>query len=196
MKYVFDFDRVLFDTDRFASDLKSAGIYDDSTPRNIALLDATEAAGLEVSDYVFPGAREFLEKHGSESAIVSSFVSRNELNNGHEVNGLSEFQLEKIKRSGLGELIDEKIEIVGEHKQAGLQKFYQEGVIFVDDEPSNLQVAKEIGYKTIWMPTPKQLFQNSPEKPVNIKELSKEHVVASSFEEFINLVESWEHENQ
>lgn len=197
MKFVFDFDRVLFDTDQFVKDLRSAHVYDEGVTRNVSLLADAKESGINLEDYVNQEAVAFLKQHGGESAIVSSFQSRYDDNNSGSDDEIAEFQREKIMQSGLGILVNQVYVTAGDKTDA-LREVYSEGSFFVDDEPSNVEVAHDIGYRSIFFGTPKNMFHN-PEKirdhSISTVMENTEIMKVTSFEKFIELVTEWENKH-
>lgn len=191
MKFVLDFDRVLFDTDAFIAKMEEEGLGD--LPRDHELLDAVEAKGIDWQEFVNPGVLEFLQTYGQDCTIVSSYISRNRGDNVEDESILKNFQEEKIKRSGLYKLVSENV-MTGRSKMADLESLYTKGAVLVDDEPEHIKAAKKLGFKTVWYMTPKKLFTN-PERPSeSIAELMEGDKV-SEFNEFVDLVKDWENNN-
>lgn len=190
MKFILDFDRVLFDTDRFIKDLEAEGI--NTSNRGRALLEEIEKARINWEAYVYPGVKEFLETHGRRCSVVSSSFSRS----GDNDNGQAEhdiFQREKIMRSGIGKVLnEEQIRITGEHKREMFAHLKEASVLTVllDDEPEHLEAGEALGFRTVKFLTSKNQTGSLEGGPTGFESMYR----VRSFEEFVELVRSWENE--
>lgn len=176
---IFDFDRVLFDTDRLIDFIDEHGLED--IPRGPELEKALDEAGFNWKEFVFPGVAEYLAAN-TDCVIVSSSYSRNREDNVDEEMEKM-FQKIKIERCGLAELMEDRIEITGESKELAFEKYAGEGNIIVDDEIEHLHVAERLGYKPVWFRTKKNLMSTT-------KEGMSEHIrggMVTNFEQFIEL---------
>ena len=99
MRYVLDFDEVIFNTTALKEKMAALKIGEDE--RGLDVFDRIVEADPSFSfeSLVFPGARAFIEEYGEKCVIVSSAFSINPVNNTDEEKQL-EFQMEKILRSG------------------------------------------------------------------------------------------------
>jgi hypothetical protein len=173
MQYILDFDRVLFDTDSFIQELETLKL--DQFPRDQTLLDKIEAMNIKWKNFIYPGVEDFLRQHGSSCAIVSSYISRNRLDNDFDETVLSHFQNEKIIRSGLSQLVSEVV-VTGTDKTTALKDLFEGNAICLDDEIENVNLAQRIGYKPFLMRTQKN---NNSEVPQTI-------IRVDSFKDFVN----------
>lgn len=195
MKYILDFDRVLFNTDAFSARLKETGLH---MPRGSALLEAIEEQGIDWEEFVYPAAREFLAQHGSDCVIVSSFISTYRGDNSVDTDSLEFFQREKIKRSGLHDLVGGQVYVVGESKEEALSELrhsFAEPLVFIDDSPRQVKYARELEYeKVVWLSTAKELFSNPIEAPSFVAEHIEGVERVTSFAAFMELVKKWKQE--
>jgi hypothetical protein len=149
MKYILDFDRVLFDTDRFKAFLQDVGLGE--LPREETLLVKIEEAGINWKEFVNQDVLKFLRENGKDCIVVSSHVSRNRKDNNSSTEGRAFFQNEKIKRAGVTDLVHE-VRITGAEKQEALTELIREhgeNLVFLDDEPAHVRAAEELGYRAI-----------------------------------------------
>ncbi len=182
MKYILDFDRVLFDTDAFIAELEKEGLGE--MDRDEALVTLINEKGIDLKEFVNEGVVDFLSKHKDDCIIVSSYVSRNRGDNDTSESDLVFFQNEKIRLSGLDVLVSEVI-VTGETKLTELENIYKKydgEATLIDDEKDHIAHAKEIGFDTFWVRTPKNLLSSAEGVPdfVESKQLS-------SFAEFTKL---------
>lgn len=192
MRVVVDFDRVLFDTDAFSARLKSEGLGD--MERDEKLLSEIEKRNIDWKEFVNPDAREYLKKNVKQCIVLSSYYSRKRQDNITNKDMLTLFQREKIKRSGIAELVLEVI-VVGEHKHEKLLEFLAESeddLVFVDDEYEHVAHAYKLGYRSVWMSKEERVSNGRLEKIPSVSEFPRVH----SFSEFLNCVHAWENDNQ
>lgn len=128
MKYVFDFDRTIFDME--------------SLYRTIAKVNPTaelgtigSLEGIDIASFLFSDAIEFFEQHDPQLVDI--------LSSGHGKTGQWDpvYQAEKVKRSRVAELVN-RVHIVPQDKVAVLQEIAinQTGpVVFVDDHIDNIK---------------------------------------------------------
>lgn len=178
MRYILDFDRVLFDTDSFSQRLKLEGLGE--MERGRQLVDMVEEKGIKWSEYVFDEVFAFLSEHGDESVILSSFVSRVRGDNDATEAELEFFQTEKITRSGVAKPVS-KVVVLAEEKLSELGKLFQPGAVFIDDEFKHIQAAQKIGYRVVWKRT----------KHNEMLPVSDDIASVNSFEEFVALMKTW-----
>lgn len=191
MKFILDFDRVLFDTDEFIAALKEKSI--DTIERGPALLEAVEEKGIDWTEFIDGSVREFLHAHGSDCVIVSSYVSRHR---GDNLDPAQEraWQEGKIERSGLGGLVQRVI--VTDHSKAdefaALQKeFPGETITLLDDELEHVRAGEQFGFRSVRFATEKNRAQRSLEGAPPSPETFP---TVDSFRAFIALVETWKKE--
>lgn len=150
MKYLLDFDETLFDAEKLKRLFDEHHI--DYTERRPELLEelikkiATTNPTFSFTDFLYPDAKRFLQKHGSDCIIVSSARSRRDDEAASDQ--AVAFQKEKI-RLALGETLksipthvtaDEKSEVL----RAILSSLpAAEPVLFVDDQERHLKVGWE-----------------------------------------------------
>jgi len=173
--FVFDFDRVLFDTDGFIEAFNRAGL--GNIPRGAALVTAIDEAGIVWEDFVHEGVVTYLKEHGQNCAIVSSYVSRNRLDNDTDEQDLAYFQAEKIRRSGLESLVA-RVLVTGVSKDNELRELAvgQSDLLLVDDETEHLMTASELGYKAV-------LFRTDKNKNLH----TDKFLSVGSFTEFVQI---------
>jgi hypothetical protein len=197
MILVLDFDRVLFDTDRFISDLNDNGLGEIS--RGPELILAIDKAGIKWEDYVDSYALSYLKNTEDEVYIVSSYYSRNRGDNDHLETSLKLFQETKIEKCGITKVV-KKVFTVGEEKTQKLAELYEmaknEGkeICLLDDEKVHIESAINIGYRAIWYQKQSLTTSVAIEKfNVSDKEFNIEKV--SSFKEFLGLKNKFESTN-
>ncbi|MFT5037368.1 MAG: hypothetical protein ACI9VM_000948 [Candidatus Azotimanducaceae bacterium] len=182
MKYILDFDRVLFDTDRFFLCLEEHGL--DEIPRGRLLLQKIAGAGINWMDFVNKDALSFLEENGTDCAVVSSYVSRNRGDNEKTDSELAFFQTEKIRLSGITERVSE-VKITGNEKHEALTYFaekYGTDMVFLDDDIEHVATAHELGYRAMWLP-PKEVSRAS--SSAESAPIQKEFETVGTFSDFV-----------
>lgn len=154
MRYVLDFDEVIFNTTALKEKMKALNIGQDQ--RGLSVFDAIQEADPEFdfTSLVFDGARAFLEEFGDQVSVVSSAFSIDPQNNTDEKAQL-EFQLEKILRAGVGQYVPrEHIHVVGTDKSEALselQSRYGDAMVFVDDREKYIKQAERLGIRSVWL---------------------------------------------
>jgi hypothetical protein len=158
MKYILDFDGVIFNTQVLKDAMASLGI--DESLRTKDTFDEIKRSmpDFDASSLVFSDARLFLEKNAEHCEVVSSF-----LRHGSDISVQAEdvqrtFQENKIQRAGIVDLLGkEHIHVVGKSKKEMLlalkTRFDGEGsiCIFIDDRQEYIAEAESIGIRTFWM---------------------------------------------
>lgn len=191
MKYIFDFDEVLFNTTALKEKMVAAGILE--SERGLAVFEKLEAFDptFSCAALVFPGARAFLEAHGADCIIVSSASSITAGNN-TDLALQRAFQLEKVARSGVERLVS-AVYIVDTTKKETLQliktalEHEGEDMVFVDDRTMYIEEALGLGIKSILMD---RTCRTDPEC-VGTYAGSLEFPCVGSFAEFDEVVTSW-----
>lgn len=149
MKYILDFDDTLFDTAGFKRWLRENEL---DGPRDGTVLNELknriEKGTLDMKQFVFPDARDFLEIHANDSMIVSSFVSKKDDNNEAVESDARAFQEFKLQASGIAEVIENRYELVAGSKIAAvsneLSKYPDELFMFVDDHRDYLEELEDL----------------------------------------------------
>lgn len=195
MKYILDFDEVLFNTSALKTKLAALGIPE--TERNLEVFDRLETLdpSFKFPSLVFPGACKFLTEYGADCIIVSSATSVTVANNTN-LEAQLEYQAEKIARSGVKELAS-TVRVVGVSKSETLRELQLqleldgEDMVFIDDRERYVREAHELGIKSIWMD------RAGANRPVQFADSStmSEFPKVGSFAEFVALVQSWEMES-
>lgn len=127
MKYIFDFDRTLFDTDAFKAEQRKRLVVNSVRPLE----------GVSLSTYVFEDAFKFLREHDKGDMCIVSSCSG--------FNGVSSltFQKAKIEGSGVTEYVS-AFYVVPEGKEETLKNLsLQPDAVFVDDMTKHLYAARE-----------------------------------------------------
>lgn len=163
MKYIFDFDDVLFNTRNFKKNRVSvfakAGIPEDLVEKylkdnkvkhfslkklmvHFSIENFYEEIMSKNKDFINTDLVEIVKKLGKENCFIVTF-------------GDDEFQMEKIKSIGIEPLFS-KIVVVQDEKKEEIEKicekYKDEKVIFIDDRPNhfeNLDFKKYPNLKTI-----------------------------------------------
>lgn len=191
MKYIFDFDEVLFNTTALKEKMAEVGISE--SKRGPEVFEQIEAfdPSFSLASLVFPGALAFLKEHGEDCIIVSSASSITAGNN-TDLETQRAFQVEKVSRSGVEELVS-AVYIVGTTKKETLQliksALEQEGkdMVFVDDRTTYVEEALGLGIKSILM---NRTCHIEPEG-VGTYPGAFEFPCVRSFAEFDEVVRSW-----
>lgn len=158
--YIVDFDDCLFDTARLKDVLAMYGI--DTALRSDRSIEQIQARGSvpesDLRSFLFPDARAWLEAHGAECHIVTSFVGHTEA--GTDETSLRAFQEAKIAAAAIYEYVaPERVHIVGRDKTAtlaSLQHQYRDTpVLYIDNHPAHLEAGQLVGV------TPVQLIRDT-----------------------------------
>lgn len=184
MKYLLDFDEVLFNTTALKAKLAELGISE--AVRDLEVFDRIEELdpSFTFTSLVFPGALKFLSEQGQNCIIVSSASSMNTENNTDLEKELM-YQSEKIKRSGV-EALANTVTVVGVSKKEILQEIKEtlesqgEDMVFMDDREVNVRQAHELGIKSI-------LMDRKCQKDLE----NQDYPRICCFIEFVTLVDSW-----
>lgn len=123
MTLFIDVDRTLFDVD---------AVYEEAAQRNIV---PQELALAEAPRFLYPDTREFLQNHQEYQLVLCTF-------------GDEEYQKEKVRRSGIGELVHDALytgstmkgEVLANALQTGN---YKAPFFFLDDDIMQLQSVRE-----------------------------------------------------
>jgi len=196
MKYILDFDEVLFNTSALKTKMAELGISE--TERGHEALARIEELDPEFSftSLVFPGALKFLKEHGSDCIIVSSATSETAENNTDLEKQLA-FQAEKIARSEVEKLV-QSVHVVGISKKEALRELQHsltsegEEVVFVDDREKYVREAHALGIRSIWMDRGGKGYVTNSEGVPTMLEFSR----IGSFAEFVELVEKWQNQQK
>lgn len=191
MRYVLDFDEVIFNTTALKQKMHELGIPE--SERGLEVFERlTEAdPDFDFTSLLYPSARRFIETHGDNISVISSAFSVTAKNNTDEEKQL-EFQREKIRRTGIGSFVDPKqIHVVGAEKSemlAALQQQFGDELVFVDDRERYLREANELGIRSIWMD------HNQKGSIENKEGVSKtpNFPRVGSFDEIHQVIASWE----
>ena len=195
MKYILDFDEVLFNTSALKEKMGALGIPESERGLDVFETIAEKDPTFDFKSLVFPGALAFVQEHGKDCIIVSSASSVTPENN-TDAQKQEIFQMEKILRSGVAEYIaQERIHVVGIGKidmlaelQRDLEAYPGEQIVFVDDRERYLREAKELGIPSIWMDRGQTGFARGPEGVPRMLEFPR----VSSFKELREVIASCE----
>lgn len=157
MKFLLDFDDVLFDTPRLKKKMDELGISEDERSEEVFDVIVQHDPGFSLRELVFPDALHFLEQHTGECVIVSSASSRDAHKNQRTEDHLA-FQLKKIVLAGLFDIIGENnVKVVTDSKTEALQELQEkcdekgEVCLFVDNRDEYVQQAREVGMEALLM---------------------------------------------
>ena len=156
MKFILDFDDVLFNTEALKRKLVELGL--DGEERGPDLLDRISEADptFDITTLIYPDAREFLAEFGEECMIVSSYHSKTMPNDPSATKQYRAFQAEKIERSGALSN-GAHLELTPQDKYDVLRELQREAVVtdtpyfFIDDNEHHLHEAKELGLVCVKM---------------------------------------------
>lgn len=157
MKYILDFDGVIFNTKALKEKMKELGIEESS--RSASLFEEIKAKdpSFEIENLMFEDARKFLMAHQDDCEIVSSYLSTDP-NNNQDDETQKLYQEVKIELSGaLGLIGKEHVHVVGKSKMEALailrKRFDEEdqSYVFIDDRKEYVQEAEELGIPALWM---------------------------------------------
>lgn len=130
MKYLLDFDRVIFDFDAYIADVKKHGLDDIYVTPHV--WDT-----LVVSDYLFTDALEFMKKTPKEDMVIISAMSP------HLGPEAREYQKRKLAESGMENFVSKVVVMEGD-KAPHAEKHYTGGnaTVFIDDKLEHLESVK------------------------------------------------------
>lgn len=157
MRYILDFDGVIFNTQRLKEIMALHHI--DESARSASLFEEIQKLepSFDVASLVFEDAKIFLESHKDECVVVSSYVSTNPKND-TDIPTQNEYQVVKIRLAGIPALIgDHNIHVVGASKQEALQTLKNiydkngETCVFVDDRLMYVQESESTGISALLM---------------------------------------------
>ncbi len=157
MRYILDFDGVIFNTQKL-KELMALHRIDESS-RSASLFDEIKASepSFDVASLVFEDAKAFLESHKDACVVVSSYVSTNPKND-TDIPTQNEYQVVKIRLAGIPALIgDHNVHVVGASKQEALKTLKNiydkngEQCIFVDDRLMYVQESESAGIPALLM---------------------------------------------
>lgn len=130
MKYILDFDRVVFDCDAYMQAIADGNLHDLSV--DPAVWDI-----LDVKDFLFADAIAFLKKVEQVEAVIITAMSS------HMGPNAEWYQRRKLAESGMGHYVSEVVIMKGDKAQY-VQPFVSPGSIFIDDKKEHVEsVAKK-----------------------------------------------------
>jgi FMN phosphatase YigB (HAD superfamily) len=185
MKYILDFDGVLFDTQTLKDKMSDLGI--EESLRSVSLFEDIKAADpdFDSAKLLFTDAHEFLEEHKTDCKVVSSFVSTNPMNNQDE-SVQREYQETKIRLCGVAAMVgEENVHVVGISKRDALETLKKEcdekdeECLFIDDRLMYVEEARSLGIFSIWM------------NRTGLRSKPEELHQVSSFGELLSKLEIW-----
>ncbi len=169
MKYILDFDGVLFNTKLLKEKMDALGI--PQSERSIGVFNyiLQEDPDFNLENLVFDDALSFIRQNGRNCIIVSSASSIKDENNTNFEKQIK-FQKTKIELSGVTEFVKD-VRVVESGKQEELisiRSQFGDGIIFVDDREKYLKEAREVGIESFWMDRGSKIIQTNHEGiPVN-----------------------------
>ena len=185
MKYILDFDEVLFDTASLKEKMTELKIPE--SERDIDVFERIKNSDpeFEFKQLVFPGALKFLQEYGNDCIVVSSassIVSENNTN----LEAQKIFQERKILLSGVTGLVQD-VRVVDVSKSEVLAELKQEfeDVVFLDDREVYIKEANELGIKSVWMDRENRGCSNTPEGMPTMVRFPR----VGSFAEFVKYIE-------
>jgi len=157
MKYILDFDGVIFNVQALKEKMAELGIGESfrckETFEEIALKDPA----FDIRALVFSDALLFLNEHAHDCEIVSSYVSISQVHT-EPIDVQRAYQEAKILRSGVTEILgSHKVHVVGKSKKEMLRelkvRFDLEGVecVFIDDRKEYIEEASDLGITALLM---------------------------------------------
>lgn len=194
MKYILDFDEVLFNTSALKEKMGELGISE--SERGLAVFEsiAEKDPTFDFKSLVFPGALAFVQEHGKDCIIISSASSVTAENNTDREQQLA-FQTEKIMRSGVMEHVrKDNLHVVGAEKSEALTEVRDllraqgESFVFVDDREHYIREAKELEIPAVWMDRAQRGFIKGPEGVPRMLEFPR----VGSFKELREVIPSCE----
>lgn len=157
MKYILDFDEVIFNTTALKKKLSECGIAEST--RSAGVFDEIKRRdpSFKIENLVFDEVMAFLQNHRGDCEIVSSYISTDPTKTTNE-NTQRLYHEEKIKRSGIANIVgQEHVHVVGKSKAEVLselkRRFDSEGedCVFVDDRKEYVEEAQTLGIQAFWM---------------------------------------------
>ncbi len=187
MKYILDFDGVIFNTKAFKNWLIDHGY--EGHPRDeemIASLKKDIASEiLDMKAFVFEGARTFLDAYPN-STVLSSAKSRIDQNN--EANETESIAFQEFKIAAVALPSVTQVQVVYDEKSEALREMTKDAegamVIFVDDTKKHLDDGKDV-YENLYTVCMKR------ETTFKFGGIT-EHRVVCNFKELKHLVETLE----
>lgn len=193
MKYILDFDEVLFNTSALKEKMAALGIPESERGLDVFAAIAEKDPAFDFKSLVFPGALAFVQEHGKDCVIVSSASSVTAENNTDLEQQLA-FQTEKIIRSGVLEYVGkDNLRVVGAEKSEALTEIRDmlraqgESFVFVDDRERYIREAKELEIPAVWMDREQRGFIKGPEGVPTMLEFPR----IGSFAELREMIASW-----
>lgn len=152
MKYILDFDDVIFNTQALKEKAEELDIsVTERTPELVTQILKADPK-FDFKQLVFPEARAFIEEYAKDCIILSSATSPG------ESEAELGYQTAKLRAAGMWELLPaESIRVVSHSKKAELAKIKREldaageTGVFVDDKEGYLREAAEVGIAPVWM---------------------------------------------
>lgn len=187
MRYILDFDGVIFNTEALKKKMKECDIPENErngkTFKRIKDFDPT----FDLQSLLFPDARAFLEEHRGECCIVTTASSRNVDNNTNDEAQVA-FQKLKLELAGVAKFVPkENIYVVADSKhealaaiKAELEAADEEGM-FVDDREKYVREAKALGIPSVWMDREHKSVGRNPEGVPTMLDFPR----VGSFKEFV-----------
>ena len=193
MKYILDFDEVLFNTTALKEKMSALGIPESQRGLDVFERIAQADPTFDFRQLVFPGALAFVQEHGKDCLIVSSASSVTAENNTDLQQQLA-FQTEKIMRAGMTDFIDPgNVHVVGAQKHEALEALRDmliaqgESFVFVDDRERYIREARELEIPAVWMDRGQLGVLRGPEGVPTMLEFPR----VGSFAELRQLIASW-----
>lgn len=193
MKYILDFDEVLFNTTALKEKMSALGISESQRGLDVFERIAQADPTFDFRELVFPGALAFVQEHGKDCLIVSSASSVTAENNTDLQQQLA-FQTEKIMRAGMTDFIDPgNVHVVGAQKHEALEALRDmliaqgESFVFVDDRERYIREARELEIPAVWMDRGQLGVLRGPEGVPTMLEFPR----AGSFAELRQMIASW-----
>ncbi len=190
MKYILDFDEVLFNTAALKEKMAECNIPE--SERGVGVFDRIAEAdpSFNIRDLVFPNVWNFLKKYEDDCIIVSSASSMKAENNTN-VQAQEAFQEKKIELSGVGEF-GAVVYVVGADKTEALaeiqQSYSDTELVFLDDREVYVRQARDLGIKSIWMDREGKGHGTSAEGVPTMLEFPR----VGNFSEFVTYIEQCE----
>ena len=179
MRYILDFDGVIFNTQKLKETMALYKI--DESARRAGLFDEIKALdpAFDVASLVFEDARAFIETHKDACVVVSSYVSTNPAND-TDIPTQNEYQVVKIRLAGIPALIgDHNVHVVGASKQEALKTLKNiydknnEQCVFVDDRLMYVQESESAGIPALLMDRSKTTKHTSVPSIASFDELEE-----------------------